>query len=130
MMPRKTIDLQNKLLTDFGRANYDTRMIRELNKRVSANGQFVIEELPADPEWTRRFERYKHNMLWWNDHAMELEVFKKYRGRYLAVAEGELFIGDNAEEVERLALEKHPHDIPFVHYIPREKAFRIYASRR
>ena len=105
-------------------------MIRELNKRVSANGQFVIEELPADPEWTRRFERVGRNMDWWNEHAMEHEVFKRYRGRFLAVSEGELFVADSAEEVERLALEKHPDDVPFIHYIPREKTYRIYATSR
>ena len=94
------------------------------------NSQFIIEEGPPDPESTRVFELAGRNRRWFNDHAMELEVFQLYRGRYLAVSEGELFVGDSAEEVEELALEKHPEDVAHVLYIPRERAYRIYAYRR
>ena len=76
------------------------------------NHQFVIEELPANPALTRVFERARRNMLWLNDHIMELEIFKLYRGRFIAVSEGELFVGDSPEEVEQLALAKHPEDVP------------------
>jgi hypothetical protein len=94
------------------------------------NRQFVIEELPANPALTRVFERARRNMLWLNDHTAELEIFKLYRGRFVAVAEGELFVGDSPEEVEQLALAKHPEDVPHVRYIPRQKAYRIYACKR
>jgi hypothetical protein len=94
------------------------------------NSQFIIEEHPADPEWTRMTERARRNLVWFGEHAVELEVFKRYRGRFLAASEGELFVGDSREEVERLAREKHPGDVPHIHYIPREKAYRIYACRR
>ncbi|HXG66658.1 MAG TPA: hypothetical protein VNO70_16275 [Blastocatellia bacterium] len=89
--------------------------------------QVIIEELPENPELERMFELAGRNVRWFNEHAMEIEVFKRYRGRYLAVSEGELFVGDSPEEVERLALEKHPNDVPHVRYILREKAYRIYA---
>jgi hypothetical protein len=92
------------------------------------NPQLIIEEGPPDPESARVFELAGRNRRWFNDHAMELQVFKLYRGRYLAASEGELFVGDSPEEVERLALEKHPEDVPHVRYIPREKAYRIYAG--
>ena len=82
------------------------------------------------PEIARLFEQARRNLFWFSENAERLEVFKRYRGRFLAVSEGELFVADSAEEVERLALEKHPDDVPFIHYIPREKAYRIYASRR
>jgi hypothetical protein len=94
------------------------------------NHQFVIEELPANPALTRVFERARRNMLWLNDHIMELEIFKLYRGRFIAVSEGELFVADSPEEVEQLALTKHPEDVPHVRYIPRQKAYRIYACER
>jgi hypothetical protein len=41
-----------------------------------------------------------------------------------------LFVGDTPEEVEHLASAKHPDDVPHIRYIPREKAYRIYACRR
>jgi hypothetical protein len=91
------------------------------------NPQFIIEEGPPDPEVDRIFELAERNLLWFDQHAIELEVFKRYRGRYVATSEGELFVGDSPEEVERLALEKHPDDVPHIRYIPREKAYRIYA---
>ena len=75
-------------------------------------------------------ERAKRNLLWFGEHAAELGIFKRYRGRYVGVSEGELFVGDSPEEIEGLALEKHPDDVPYIHYIPREKAYRIYACQR
>lgn len=53
--------------------------------------QLIIEEGPVDPEWTRRVERAKRNLLWFGEHAVELEIFMRYRGRYVGVSEGELF---------------------------------------
>jgi hypothetical protein len=94
------------------------------------NQPLIIEEWPEDPEFDRVFELAGRNLRWFNDHAMELDVFKRYRGRFIAVSEGELFVGDSREEVERLAREKHPDDVPHIRYIPREKAYRIYAYQR
>ena len=92
--------------------------------------QLIIEELPEDPQLTRILERARRNMLWFNEHAMELEVFTRNRGRFIGVSRGELFVGDSREEVARLAREKHPDDFPHIQYIPREKAYRIYACER
>jgi hypothetical protein len=93
------------------------------------NSQFIIEEGPPDPESTRVFELAGQNRRWLSDHAMELQVFNLYRGRYIAASQGELFVGETPEEVEHLALAKHPEDVPHIRYIPREKAYRIYACR-
>ena len=38
-----------------------------------------------------------------------------------------VFVSPDAQEAKRLALEKHPQDVPFVIYIPKEKYERIYA---
>ncbi len=90
----------------------------------------VIEELPMPPELGRLFEQARRNLLWFNEHVEELEVYKRYRGRYVAAAGGELFVADTPHEVERLALEKHPDDLPHIRYIQREKLSRIYACQR
>ena len=94
------------------------------------NKPMVIEELPYDPEFARLAEQGLRNLLWFSEHAEELEVFKKYRGRYVAAAGGELFVADTAEEVERLVRAKHPDEMPHVRYILRHKGPRIYASQR
>lgn len=101
-------------------ANYDSPMSKPV----------VIEELPHDPEFERLFAQAYRNLIWFSDHAQELGVFNKYRGRYVAAAGGELFVADTAQEVERVAREKHPDEMPHVRYITREKAHRIYACQR
>ncbi len=55
------------------------------------------------PEMARLFEQAESNMVWLSEHAEELEIFKRYRGRYVAAAAGELFVADTLEEVRRLA---------------------------
>lgn len=89
----------------------------------------VIEELPHDPEFERLFAQAYRNLIWFSDHAEELGVFKKYRGRYVAAAGGELFVSDSREEVERLAHEKHPEEMPHIRYMLPEKGPRIYAAK-
>jgi hypothetical protein len=87
----------------------------------------IIKELPPDPELERLFAQALRNLLWFSEHAEELGVFKLHRGRYVAAAGGELFVGDSRAEVERLARAKHPDEMPHIRYIPREKLSRIYA---
>ena len=57
-------------------------------------------------------------------------TYKRFRGRYVAAAGGELFVADTPQEVERLAREKCPDDLPHVRYTPQEKLSRIYACHR
>ncbi|MEK6287150.1 MAG: hypothetical protein AABO57_15525 [Acidobacteriota bacterium] len=71
----------------------------------------IIEDEPLTPELARAFENARRNLLWFDAHVEELEVYKRYRGRYVAAAGGELFVADTAKEVRRLALETHPDDL-------------------
>jgi hypothetical protein len=88
----------------------------------------TVEERDMPPELGRLFEQATRNLLWFSENAKELEVYKRYRGRYVAASGEELFVGDTPEEVERLARAKHPDEMPHVRYIPQEKRYRIYAS--
>ncbi len=92
------------------------------------SSQVFIEEQKMTPEIARVFEQGRRNLLWFAENAERLGVAEKYRGRYVAVAGGELFVADNSEEARRLANEKYPDDTPHVRYIFREKRSRIYAS--
>lgn len=89
----------------------------------------VIKELPYDPEFERVFLQAERNMVWLSDHAEELGIFKLYRGKCVAASGGELFVADSREAVEQLARAKHPDEMPHIRYIPREKAYRIYANQ-
>ena len=95
-----------------------------------ANGPLTFIERPMPPELGRKFEQGKRNADWFDEHAMELDVFNRYRGKYIVVAAGEMFVADSASEAMRLALEKYPDDSPHHRYIPKEKAHRIYAYQR
>src|SRR4051812_44856604 len=93
----------------------------------------TIEEVTdseVESEINRVIDLAGKNRQWFNDHAQKLNVFDRYRGRFIAVSQGELFFGDTPEEVELRAQETHPDDIPFIHYIPKKKAYRVYANQR
>jgi len=87
--------------------------------------KLIITEETEDPEINRRMARFRRNGEWLTEHGAPL--FKRYRGRYIAVSEGEVFVADDYWEAERLAKEKHPDDAPSVQYIPQDDYERIYA---
>lgn len=84
----------------------------------------IVEE-PADPEMNRRMAQFQRNGEWLSDHGAPL--FEQFRGRCIAVSEGEVFVADDYWEAKRLAKEQHPGDEPFVQRIPTERYERIYA---
>jgi hypothetical protein len=89
--------------------------------------QLIIEEGEMTPELAHAFESAMRNLIWFNDHAEQLEVFKRYRGKWVAAASGELFVADTPVEIRRLVHTKYPKEHPHVQYIQREKRYRIYA---
>ncbi len=89
----------------------------------------IIEEEEMTPEFARAWESARRNRMWFNDHVVELEVYKRYRGKYVASAGGELFVADTPEEIHRLLHEKYPDEVAHVRYIQREKLDRIYACQ-
>ena len=56
-------------------------------------------------------------------HAHFEELVDNYAGRYVAVANEELFVGDTASEVEEMARKKHPQTIPSVLLVPHPEHF-------
>lgn len=88
----------------------------------------TIEEAPPDAAMALKFTQAADNLRWLNEHAAELEIFMRHRGKHLAVAGGELFIADSANEALRLARERHPLNCPHLSYIPLEKVSRVYAN--
>ena len=93
------------------------------------NSTFVIEEQELSPELNQLFEQARSNLLWFSENAERLGVFNRYRGRFVAAASGELFVGDSRAEVEQLARGKYPAEMPHIRRIPAEKRAWIYASQ-
>ena len=89
------------------------------------DARLTLVEEAEDAELNRRMARFRRNGEWLSRHGGPL--FEQYPGKYIAVSEGEVFVSDQAWQARRLAREKHPDDEPFVQYVPRESAARIYA---
>ena len=66
---------------------------------------------------TKRFD----DAAWVRAHLEEL--VDKYAGQYAVVAAGELFVGEDAAELEAKARRKHPGVIPQGLPIPRPEDF-------
>ncbi len=92
--------------------------------------QVIIEEHEMTPEMARLFAQARRNLFWFGENAERLEIFKRYRGGHVAAAGGELFVADTADEVRRLAHEKHPDEMAHVRYIPCEKHLCELMERR
>lgn len=71
----------------------------EYNSNRGGFPMALIQELPHDEDLKRPFERYNTNAAWFNKHGVLL--LKPYRGRFVAVSRGDVFVGDSREEVER-----------------------------
>jgi hypothetical protein len=88
------------------------------------------EEIPEEEKARHRAqnERFRRNSEWLQAHAAEL--WPLARGKHLAVAGQEAFIGDTTEEAWGKAKAAHPEDDgAFCQYVYPEKIWRIYASR-
>lgn len=69
------------------------------------------------------------NYAWWQAHSSEMFGNPAHRGKCVCIAGGELFVADTPGEVMQMALSAHPQDCgKIVHYIPKDKAPRIYAN--
>jgi hypothetical protein len=117
-------DLKIEWLKEWRLAQEDWKVTE---KRVP----LVMEEVTDPAELARaraQRERFDRNAAWLQAHAAE--VYARYRGKCICIAGQELFVADTPEEAIAQAKAAHPKDDgSFVHYIPREKAARIYADR-
>lgn len=82
--------------------------------------ELTIEPIPPEMRavWDRVHEEHRRNAHWFEERALEL--FAKYPGQFVCVADGDLFAGPDAKEVLARAKAAHP-DLPGAHhfrYIP------------
>lgn len=71
---------------------------------------------PKNEEEYQRFLADEKDSSWFSEHYDEIK--EDYKGKYVAVVNEELFVGETAEEADRQARHKYPDREPFVDYIP------------
>ncbi len=76
----------------------------------------LVESRPATEEEKREYEEAEVDDRWFSEHSAE--IWEKYKGKYIAVVEQTLFVGDTWEEVISKAKEKCPNRDPIVKHIP------------
>jgi hypothetical protein len=93
--------------------------------------KLILEEIGDSAEIARsvaRFEQGRRNSKWLESHWHE--VLPGARGRYVAVAGRQAFVGDTPEEAWASAKQAHPDDSgAFVQYVVATAGPRVYAHR-
>ena len=90
----------------------------------------IVMELVTDPAELAKAraqdERFERNWAWWEAHSAE--AYALHRGKVVCISGQELFVADSTADVLVQAEAAHPDDDGrFTCYIPRERAYRIYA---
>jgi len=92
----------------------------------------VMEELTDPAELAKaqaQRERFDQNWAWFK--AQATEIYERFRGQCVVIAEKEIFASATATEAWALAKAAHPEDDgSFIFYIPREKVARVYGYQR
>jgi len=94
--------------------------------------QVVMEEV-TDPQEVAKakaqMEQARRNSAWLHAHAHE--IFTRHRGKFIAIAGEELFVGETPEEAIALAKAAHPEDKGLLsQYIYPLKMARVYGNQR
>ena len=55
-----------------------------------------------------------------------LEIHENYKGKYVTVVEGELFVGETPIDIQKQVQMKYPHRTPCIEFIPKQRGVRIY----
>ena len=76
----------------------------------------LIRTERTNEEDLQRFKADQEDFEWCVEHAQEIE--EQYRGKYIAVVNKEVFVGESFEEAEGQARAKHPERDPYVEFIP------------
>jgi hypothetical protein len=55
-----------------------------------------------------------------------LELYENYKGKYVTIVEGELFVGETSLDIEKQVQMKYPNRLPCIQFIPKKRGVRIY----
>jgi len=75
------------------------------------------------PEELLRLEQDEADFQWLADHAAEIE--ENYKGKYVAVVNQELFVGDSVREARQKAAAKYPNREPYIEFVPLQRRILV-----
>lgn len=76
----------------------------------------LVESRPSTDDEKRKLIEVGDDIEWLNNHSEE--IWKKYKGKYIAVAKQTLFIGSSYEEAIQNAKSRFPLTEPLIRHIP------------
>jgi Family of unknown function (DUF5678) len=83
----------------------------------------VVRTEEVTPEELQRFQQDEEDYEWLSAHAQEIEV--QYKGKFIAVVNRQLFVGESWEEVQTKAKAAFPDRDPIVEYIPWKRQVQV-----
>lgn len=84
--------------------------------KVVRTEKVTLEEL-------QRFRQDEEDYEWLSAHAQEIEV--QYKGKFIAVVNQQLFVGESWEEAQAKAKAAFPDRDPIVEYIPWKRRVEV-----
>jgi hypothetical protein len=83
----------------------------------------VVRTEAVTAQELRQFQRDEEDYEWLSAHAQEIET--QWRGKFIAVANRQLFIGESREDAEAKAKVSFPDYDPIVEYIPWKRQVKV-----
>jgi len=83
----------------------------------------VVRTEAVTTQELRRFQQDEEDYEWLSAHAQEIEA--QWRGKFIAVANRQLFIGESREDAEAKAKAAFPDYDPIVEYIPWKRQVKV-----
>ena len=83
----------------------------------------VVRTEEVTPEEIQRFQQDEEDYEWLSAHAQEIEV--QYKGKFIAVINQQLFVGESWEEAQAKAKAACPDRDPIVEYIPWKRQVKV-----
>lgn len=79
----------------------------------------LVESRPSTEEEKKRAQEVAADGEWLSNNSEE--IWKKHKGKYIAVSKQTLFIGDSYEEAVQKAKNKYPHAELLIRHIPHKR---------
>jgi len=83
----------------------------------------LIESRKATEEEAKRIKMMQEDFDWMMEHSEQ--IWEKYKGKYIAIVNKEVFVGDSRYEARQKAKEKYPQNNVFTRYIPFKMRVRV-----
>jgi len=83
----------------------------------------LMESRKATEGEVKRIRMMQEDFDWMMEHSEQ--IWKKYKGKYIAIVNKEVFVGNSRSEAKQKAKKKYPRDNVFIRYIPYKMKVRV-----